>query len=130
LLLFRGRNDQESKISAAKSGLWLFFREFISEISEAYRPLGNGVRLTGWLKMEWVFATGYRRPRESGGPEAAPGSKKGTSAPLQALDFRFKATGYQHSYCPNSSCADLIRASTPCFGSSKGWMVGPSLAKT
>jgi hypothetical protein len=40
-LLFRGRNDQESRISAAKSGLWLFFGEFISEISEAYGPLGR-----------------------------------------------------------------------------------------
>jgi hypothetical protein len=31
--------------SPTKSGLWLFFYEFISEISEAYRPPGSRIRL-------------------------------------------------------------------------------------
>src|SRR6266581_4338874 len=40
--------------------------------------------------MNPVFATGYRHPRESGGPEPAPGLNRGaTAVALPALDSRF-----------------------------------------
>jgi hypothetical protein len=39
--------------------------------------------LTAWLKMKSVFATGYRRPRESGGPGPM-------AAAFRALDSRFR----------------------------------------
>jgi hypothetical protein len=41
--------------------------------------------------MDSTFATGYRRPRESGGPEPAPGLNRGaTAAALPTLDSRFR----------------------------------------
>src|ERR1700730_9767956 len=45
-------------------------------------------RLKGWPNMKWAFRTGYRRPRESGGPEA-------TAAALQPLDSRFRGKDEQ-----------------------------------
>jgi hypothetical protein len=45
------------------------------------RLLSDGT-LKSWFKMKWVFTTGYRRPRESGGPGA-------TAAALRTVDSRF-----------------------------------------
>jgi len=58
-LLFRGMNGQESRISAAKSGIWPFFSWIYQRDREAYGPLGSRIRRRAWPKLFlmpwWVF---------------------------------------------------------------------------
>ena len=60
----------------------------VCRIVHLYLAISPFRRLKGWPNMKSAFRTGYRRPRESGGPGA-------TAAALQPLDSRFRGKDEQ-----------------------------------